>query len=214
MNFGLAFSYVFKDPDWIKKIGFVALCQLIPILGQIVAMGFGIEVIRRLLNNDPRPLPDFDFGLFLGKGFQAFLVSLVYSIPMAIITLPIQILPAFANSGQNADLYNTLSIAISCICGGLGFIYGLLIAFLLPASLARLADTGSMGAALKLGEIFGIVRKAFVPYLIVVLGTLVAGLIAPLGVIACVIGVLVTSVYSQVVIAHLQAQAYRQAVPV
>ena len=214
MNFGLAFSYVFKDPDWIKKIGFVALCQLIPILGQIVAMGFGIEIIRRLLNNDPRPLPDFDFGLFLGKGFQAFLVSMVYSIPMAIITLPIQILPAFANSGQNAALYNTLSIAVSCICGGLGFIYGLLIAFLLPASLARLADTGSMGAALKLGEIFGIVRKAFVPYLIVVLGTLVAGLIAPLGVIACVIGVLVTSVYSQVVTAHLQAQAYRQAVPV
>ncbi|MEM5776661.1 MAG: DUF4013 domain-containing protein, partial [Anaerolineaceae bacterium] len=110
--------------------------------------------------------------------------------------------------------YEPLSVAISCICGGLGFLYGLLIAFLLPASFARLADTGSIGAALKLGEIFGIVRRAFVPYLIAVLGTLVAGIIAPLGFIACGIGVLVTLVYYYAVTAHFYAQAYRQAVPV
>ena len=32
MDFGLAFSYLFKDPDWFKKIVIVALIGLIPIV--------------------------------------------------------------------------------------------------------------------------------------------------------------------------------------
>lgn len=214
MNFGLAFSFVFKDPDWIKKIGFVSLCQLIPILGQFIALGFSIEIIRRVISNDPVPLPDFDFGGFLAKGFQGFIVSFVYSIPMLILLLPIQLSPTLVSMIDNPDVVNGLTIGISCICGGLATIYGIFLGFVLPAAFARLADTGSMGAAFKIGENIRIVRKAFVPYLIAILGSLVASLLAPIGTIACVVGALVTLTYYYAVSGHFYAQAYRQAVPV
>ena len=214
MNFGQAFTFVFQDPNWFKKIGIVAIVQLIPIVGQIVAMGFSIEVARRVIANDPIPLPDFDFGGFLGKGFQAFIIGLVYAIPLIIFLLPIQIIPMLATTIDDADVMNILTIVVSCICGGLSFIYGIIMAFLLPAAYGRLAATGSMASAFKFGEVFANVRRAIVPYLIVILGLLVAGIIAPLGAIACGIGVLLTMTYYYAISGHLYGQAYRQAVPV
>ncbi len=35
MDFGLAFSYVFKDPDWFKKVAIPAVCSLIPVVGPL-----------------------------------------------------------------------------------------------------------------------------------------------------------------------------------
>jgi hypothetical protein len=211
MDFGKPFTYVFDDPDWIKKIGFVALCQLIPFLGQLVAMGFMIETMRNLLFNDPLPLPEFDFGKFLSKGFSAFVISFVYAIPMIILSLPLYITQGVAMQAQNGDAANAAMIAVSCICGGAMFLYGIFLALAVPAALTRYADKNSIGAAFKIGEIAGIVRKAFVPYLIVIVGTLVASLIGSLGSVVCVIGVLATTVYANAIGAHFYVQAYRQA---
>ena len=128
--------------------------------------------------------------------------------------LPIQITPMLTTVIDDPDVMNILTIAISCICGGLSLIYGIIMAFLLPAALGRLAATGIMGSAFKFGEVFGMVRKAIVPYLIVLLGIFVAGIIAPLGLIACIIGVYLTMTYYYAISGHLYGQAYRQAVPV
>jgi len=48
-------------------------------------------------------------------------------------------------------------------------------------------------------------------YFIVLLGTIVAGLIAPIGLIACIIGVLLTYTYSMAVMGHLYGQAHLEA---
>lgn len=55
MDFGLAFSYVFKDRDWLKKISILALVSLIPILGQIVVYGWMMNIAKRVMNHDPAP---------------------------------------------------------------------------------------------------------------------------------------------------------------
>ena len=55
MDFGSAFSFVFQDEDWIKKILLIAVISLIPIVGQIVALGFALEVMKRVINSDPTP---------------------------------------------------------------------------------------------------------------------------------------------------------------
>jgi hypothetical protein len=202
---------VFEDKDWFKKIIIVALVSLIPIIGQIVALGFALEIMRRVINNDPTPLPEFDFGGFLGKGFQGLVIGLVYAIPLIILYLPIQIVPLLGGTGDNADVINYLTIGVSCICGGLAFIYSVLLAFLLPAGYGKFITEGKLGAAFRIGEVFGLVRKALVPYIIAILGTLVAGLIAPLGAIACGIGVILTSTYYFAIMGHFYGQAYKQA---
>ena len=211
MEFGLAFSYVFKDPDWVKKILLIAVISIIPIIGQLVALGFALEIMKRVINHDSTPLPDLDFGGFLGKGFQAFVISFVYSIPTFIFTAPTQIITLFADS-MDPDVAMYASIGVGCICGGLAFIYGILMAFMLPAAYGEFLSQGSLGAAFKFGKVFGLVRKAPVAFLIAILATFVGGIIAPLGAIACVIGVFATMAYYFAIMGHIYGQAYNQAV--
>ena len=62
MDFGLAFSYVFQDRDWLRKVGIVALISLIPILGQLVLIGWSLNITKRVIERHPEPLPEVDFG--------------------------------------------------------------------------------------------------------------------------------------------------------
>ncbi|MFC1879841.1 hypothetical protein ACFLZW_08010, partial [Chloroflexota bacterium] len=68
------------------------------------------------------------------------------------------------------------------------------------------------GAAFRFGDVFGLVRAAPMAYLMVLIGAFVAGLVAMLGIVACVIGMFVTIPYSYAVNAHMQGQAYNEAV--
>jgi hypothetical protein len=211
MEFGLPFTYVFKDSDWFKKIGLAALVSLIPIIGQIFLLGWSLEITRRVIKNDPTPLPDLDFGGQLGLGFKAWVVGLVYAIPVFIFSIPTTIASAFASS-DGSDTAMTIVAVVSICTGILNVLYSLVLGFVLPAAYGRVAVENTIGAGLKFGEVFGMVKRAPMAYLIVLLGTLVAGFIAPLGAIACVIGVILTAAYSLAVMGHFYGQAYKQAV--
>jgi len=210
MEFGLPFTYIFKDSDWFKKLALAALVSLIPIIGQIFLLGWGLEITRRVINNDPNPLPDLDFGGQLGLGFKAWVVGLVYAIPVFIFTLPTTIASAFAGS-DGSDTAMTIVAVVSICTGILNVIYSLVLGFVLPAAYGRVAVENTIGAGLKFGEVFGMVKRAPMAYLIVLLGTLVAGFIAPLGTIACIIGVILTMAYSIAIMSHFYGQAYKQA---
>lgn len=213
MDFGLAFSFPFKDADWFKKIGLVALVTLIPVIGQLVLLGWALEITRRVIDETATPLPELNFGQQLGKGFQVFLIGLVYAIPLILFMIPLIIVDAagtrMLDSG-NTGVGTALALLSVC-CGGLIFLYSLVMAFLMPAAIGEFAAKGSLGAAFQFGKVFGLVRKAPVAYLVVVLGGLIAGFIAPLGTIACVIGVILTAAYASAAVAHLEGQAYNQA---
>jgi hypothetical protein len=213
MEFGLAFSYPFKDPDWIKKIVLIALVGLIPIIGQLVVLGWGIEITRRVIRREPVVLPDINFGAQLGDGFKAAVVSLVYSIPLIILIVPIQVIvPILAtNSNMDQNTAGIISLVISVCCGGLALIYGIAMGFTLPAAFGNLAAKGGIGDGLRFGEVIGLVRAGLVPYLIVILAGIIGGFIAPLGAIACGIGALLTTVYVNAMMAHMMGQAYNQA---
>jgi hypothetical protein len=216
MQFGQAFSYVFQDPDWIKKIGIGALISLIPIVGQIVVMGWMIEIIQRVIQNDPTPMPNWDdFGGKLIRGLKAWVVSLVYSIPIIILVIPISIISALAtnSNGSSQQTMGIIAMLISICAGLLIFVYSILMMLVMPASLAKLAITDNIGAALKFGEIISTVRSNISVWLMVLVGAICVGFIAPLGSILCVIGALLTAVYGQAIMGHLVGQAYTQSSP-
>lgn len=211
MDFGLAFSYVFKDPDWLKKVAIAGLVMLIPIIGQLVVLGWALNITKRVINRDPEPLPNVDFGADLGRGFSAFIISFVYSLPITILSGIIGLVDSLVASQSSADAV-TWMVTIVAVCFGLfALVYGLLIAVMLPAAYGNYVAKGSLGAAFNLSEVFGLVKKALGAYVIVVLGMLVVGLIAPLGTIACIIGVIFTTAYGQAVMGHLYGQAYNEA---
>ena len=211
MNFGKAFAFVFEDPDWLKKVAIAALVGLIPIVGQFVLIGWALETAKRVIRQDPAPLPDLDFGAQLGTGFKSFLVGLVYAIPAILLYLPMFIVP-FVFADSSSDAAGTAATIVMLCCGGLMALYILAMVFVLPAAQGVYLAAGRVGAAFNLKQVFGLIRAAPGAYLIVLLGGMAAGFIAPLGSIACGVGALLTSAYALLINAHLLGQAYRSAV--
>lgn len=210
MDFGLAFSFVFKDPDWLKKIAILALVGLIPIVGQLVIYGWMMDVTRRVMNQDPTPLPDLDFGTDLSRGFMGFVIGFVYSLPVTLIGGVSGIFSSLVDY-SSSSVGSGISTLFSFFFGLAAFTLGFFIWLVLPAAITRYLENDQIGAAFEFSEVFKMVSKNLGAYFIVLLGSFVAGLIAPLGLIACIIGVVLTSVYSYAVIGHFYGQAYNEA---
>ncbi len=210
MNFGLAFSYVFKDENWFKKIAIPAVCSLIPVVGPFVTSGWALKVAKNVIEgNEEHALPELEFGADLGRGFMGFLITAIYNLPVVILC---GIAGAIFGFGGDADqtVMTILFILGGCL-GLLGIILSLLIAFLSVIGIANYLAKGEFKAAFKFKEIFAMLKKSFVSWLLVVAGQLLAtGIIAPLGTIACVIGVFLTTAYGLAVYTHLMGQAYNQ----
>lgn len=209
MDFGLAFSFVFQDEEWIKKVLIASVMVLIPIVGWLAVFGWSLEITKRVIAGDKVPLPPWDdFGGVLTLGLKAFIVGVVFSIPSFILVAPAGFASALFDSNDLVAVVTIINICASCLV----ILYSILIAFALPASYGRLAATDSLGEALNVVKLWGMIRAAPSAYLIVILGYIVAGFLSIMGIIACGIGILVTIAYSLVVEGHLYGQAYKEAV--
>lgn len=208
MDFGLAFSFPFQDEKWIEKIVVAALISLIPIVGWFAVLGWSIEIGRRVIKGEKEVLADWsDFGGMLALGFKASVASLVFSIPVIVVWIPVGIVSALAGSvdgDAGTAIVTILSFGVICLT----FIYSIALLFAVPASYGRLAASGGLGEALKVGEIWKMVRSAPSAYLIVLLGYFVAGFIASLGIIVFLVGMFLTTAYAMAVEGHLLGQAY------
>ena len=212
MNFGLAFSYVFKDEEWFKKVAITALCSLIPVIGPFIVAGWGLKVTKKVIDgNDELLLPRLEFGPDLGRGFMAALITLIYGLPVGIIG---GIAGGFfgLGSGREEVWMIVLYIVGGCI-GLLGLLVSVALAFMGVIAVANYVAKGNFKAAFNFKEIFGMLKKSFVSWLLVVLGYILAmAIIAPLGGIVCGIGALLTAVYGTAISSHLLGQGYNQSV--
>lgn len=211
MNLGKAFTYPFDDPDWMKKIGIAAVMMIIPIVGGLFVMGWAIEITRRVIQGEAYPMPQWeDFMGLLVKGLKVVVISLVYLLPVILVSACTQGLTLLGQE-TGEDIVMTIAMVVSVCFGCLVFLYSLLAGLVLPAAFGKFAATGDLKAAFRFGEVISMVRAVPVAYIMVLLGGFVASLIGGLGVIACVIGVFVTIPYANAVTAHLWGQAYREA---
>ncbi len=213
MNFGLSFSYVFKDEEWFKKIIIPALVSLIPIIGQLILMGWGLSVTKNVIDGrSERALPKLEFGADLGRGFMVFLIQFIYAIPYAILFGLMS--AAFGIGGGAREEIVQILMTILGICFGLvGFLLALLILFMSVAAIANYAAKGEFKAAFQFKEIFALLKKSFVSWLLVLVGGFIAmGIIAPLGSVACGIGIILTTAYGTAVYYHMLGQAYVKSV--
>jgi hypothetical protein len=217
MNFGRAFTYVTEDPEWLKKVIIAALIILIPLVGGLAVMGWGLEINRRIITGETEILPAWDnFGGFIMNGLKELVVAIVYLLPAILIygcaAAAIVGVTTFTSSGDsgNSDTMGSaiaiLTMCMYCFC----ILFLIIGALLIAPATSVLAETGEIGAALRFGHIFALLRAAIGPY---VLSILVVGLAASVGAsigsIACGVGALFVAAYIRAVSSHLYAQAYK-----
>ena len=212
MDFGKAFTFVFDDTDWIKKVGIAGLLMLIPLVGPIIVAGWAFNVTRNVIRRDEEPLAEWsDIGNILVKGLQIMVLGFAYALPIILVSACSGGLISWLSESGDDVMISIVYVVTTClVC--FEFLYGIFLALVIPAAIGNFAAKDEFSAAFRFGEVFGLVRAAPGPYILVLLGSIVSGFIATLGVIACVVGVFFTFAYAAAVNGHFQGQAYNAAI--
>lgn len=74
-----AFSYLFQEPDWVKKCIILGLVMIVPILNFAV-IGYFVELARRVSNAIDTPVPEFELADQWKSGLMYALVYIIVSI--------------------------------------------------------------------------------------------------------------------------------------
>jgi hypothetical protein len=91
MRYLRSYQFIFDSPKWLPNILFGVLCQLLPMIGPIVWLGYEFDVLEaKHRRGDEDDYPDFSFDRFvpyLVRGIWPFLVNLVMSLPLVLIMM-------------------------------------------------------------------------------------------------------------------------------
>jgi hypothetical protein len=206
MDLGLSFTFAFEDEEWVKKLLMAAIAALIPFIGWIPLLGWAILIARRVIRRDSEPLPDWsDLGELFTLGLKGLVIVIIAVLIPLLLAIPFAVLGAL---GSDSDaIYTIYSLCYGCF----NFLYGLALAFVLPASFGILADTDQLADALNPSKVIALVRAAPSAYLMALVGGIGASIVADLGIILCFIGVFFTMAYAAAITGHLYGQAYNQA---
>ncbi len=211
MDFGKSFTYMFDDPDWLKKLaigGLLALLSIIPIVNiftWLVVAGYYVRTIRNVASARSLPLPEWDdWGGDWVRGALVFVAGVIFGLPGTILSALGGSITGLTQQG-NGDPNAVASLCVAGL-GCLSALWGLLVAIFLPAATINYAVKGDFGCFFRFGEIWDFIRNNAGNYIIALLLGIVAALVAALGLVACGVGVFFTGFWAALVTAHLLGQ--------
>lgn len=193
---GDAFSYPFRDPQWVGKIVVQGLILIIPIIGWIATVGWLMLTYDNLKAGRQELAPA---GFHLSRGIGLFGVVLIYSIVLDI--------PAWIVEGMGAAASNQHAHAGDPL-GAFGslwsFLAQLFLVFLMPSLIVLTAQHGFAGG-LDVGRVWALATGQMNNSIIGGLVIFVGGIIALFGICACFIGIFFTITYSAAIQAGVAA---------
>ncbi len=217
MDIGKAFTYVFEDPNWIMKVLIGGIVLLIPIV-DFAVYGYMLTTLKNVADGQPNPLPEWsDFGAHFMKGLYAIVGILVYFLPAIVIYCCIVALSigagAAASSTGGQDAGNTLggiiglvTLCLNCLVG----LYALIAGLTLYAPLTRFAmSQNQLSIFWDFRGNFAFIQRNLTNYIIALLVAFVASFVAEFGLILCIVGVLFTMFWAQLVTAFLFGQLWK-----
>ena len=182
---GLSDSIVWptRDPEWITKVLLMGLILIIPIVGQIVLLGWMLAALDNLRAGH-QELPPAGFS-YLGRGARLFAVVLLYGLALVAVFCALLGLAVAIDVTRGGLLVLLIGYAV-LLLGNLGLIA------LMPGIVVA-TERGGVGAGLNLPAILA--RAAANAELAAIAGlfALVANVIGGLGAIVCLVGAYFTT---------------------
>jgi hypothetical protein len=211
MDIGRAFTFIREDPRGADKLvigvllAFGVALSIVTVIGWLIPLaiiyGYFVRLTRNVIAGEEYPLPEWeDWGGLLRDGIGAYLPQFLLGlalVPAALLLL----LPGILLTAADATTTRGIGIALLAIA----------VALAQPLIVGHYAATGSVGAALRVGDLAAMLRANLVTYLIVALLGIVTNTISGLGILACGIGLPFTMFYAAMVNHHLYGQAYLRA---
>lgn len=206
MDIARAFTFFLDDPEWVKKLLLGALISLIPFVGGFIVLGWALAVTRNVYNGHDSTIPEWnDIGGYLVRGLLAWVGAFIWALPVVLLFGCIGI--GFAiTSGSEAAVLFMIFAGFSLFLVALVYM-----AIFLPVPVARYAIKDDFSAMFAFSDILDEVRRGIRPLMVALVIWLVAAMVvSPLGLLACFVGVYVTSTLSYLMIGHAMGQAYRE----
>ncbi len=216
IDFGRGFSFVFQDPDWIKKVAIGGAFALLGslLVGTFFVAGYALRVVQRTARDEPQPLPEWDdLGGIFADGLKVVGLNLAYGLVLALVLgCPVGLLLAIATRlGPEGNGPAGAALAIVMIgLYGLFFLLGLALAVYLPAALVRMALLGRFGAGFELAQNLAFIRRNAVNYLLAIVLALAASLVSQFGLLLFCIGIFPAAFWSYCVGAWAMAEVARR----
>ena len=161
------------------------------ILLALPLMGYALKVLR-----GEKPAPEVDeWGTLFIDGIKAWIVSLIYAIPIIIVGFIVAGASAAAFISGN---YSAMMAAFGAMAlGGLViFVLGIIIVVFEVIGIVRFARTGSIGEAFNMSAILATINKiGWVPYIIALIVLMIVAII-----IAIIAGILMMIPYLGLII--------------
>ncbi len=230
MDFGKAFTFMFDDPDWVRKFGIGVVVGLVAILlspiliglvPMLIILGYSLDVLRNVHDGREYPLPEWeDWSGFLARGFKLLVAFLVWLLPLILVSIPLFIGAALTDSQGGSGAATAFGVLFIICSSCLMVLWGLFVVLISPAIYIRLAVTDRLGAAFEVANIWALTRdnlgNVIVAILLIIVAGIVAGIVGSLGLILLLIGALVTipaaTFWQYLVQAHLFGQIGRTSV--
>ncbi len=211
MDIASAFTFMFDDEDWMKKmvIGALAMLLSIVVVPILAVYGYMIELIRNVSRNEEKPLPQWEnLGALIMQGLMVTVIGLVYYIPVILFACFMAIPPILMQEA-GSDMADSLAIVSTCLSLVMSLL-SLVISLILPAAIIRYAIHDKLSAAFQFGAVFRFITSHPGDYIIALLVSGVASVIAIFGLLLCLIGVYFTNFWAITVMGNMLGQLARK----
>ena len=206
MDYTRAITFPFKQHDWIKTILIAGLITLIPIVGIINLIGWGLEISRRVKESDFDLLPKAFSLQYLRDGIQLLTAGLIYSIPFLLISLGIngiqwlisRIFTGFLETIGVGAFDFVLSIV------GLSAFFGIL--FILPSIIHLFLESGQFRGMMNFRMAYLLSKERRQTNAMLMASCSILVVLAAAGISIIFIGIIFTMPYCMAVYAHLTGQ--------
>lgn len=210
MRFKRACSFMFDDPQWVKKIGIGGGMFLLPIVGPMFCLGYFRELYQRLKQGEESPLPEWsNLGDKLLHGFRLFLAVFIYSLPMYLFYFLMIGAFLFWVADQDPD---TLLVSVG---GGLVLLllYLCYLFSIMPAMFLLYFRTDSIPDSLNPANHWRLIREMGSKYWIALLLGHLVYFASLSGLLLCFIGIYLTFFWANLAFFHLFVQGEKRAQP-
>lgn len=230
MDFGKAFTFMFEDPEWLHKLGIgtaiglvsiLLMPFLIGIIPLMILLGYTIETLKNVKNGVEHPMPAWeDWGGFLSRGFKVMAATFIWSLPILLLYIPLAIGSLLMKQGQQQGgeaIGIILVVCASCLL----LLWALFVTLITPAIYVRIAETDRFSSAFAFGAMWQFTRdnlgNIIVSLLLVyIVAGLIGAIVGMLGLIALLVGALITIplaiLWQYLVQAHLFGQIAKHSI--
>lgn len=215
-DLGKAFTFLFKDPQWVSKTAIAALWMILCVflVGFFVLAGYFVQVTQRVMRREENPLPSWDgIGVKLVLGLKYAVVYLIYLLPVFILLFPVIGLAIATEVSGNED---AIGVAATVYLFGFTLFiipYSLALTLFTPIITYRFAERERIGDAIDIVRVVGLFKRNWQNSLVVALIVAAIQSFAGIGIFLFLIGVFFTIFYAYLTGSYLSGLLYLESQP-